>query len=183
MLSTSLQHLLIELKRLHAAMLALQITIAEDKPQADESALVDLFGDALADQIGWLAEAQQAVERAGRVAEERRPVRQLWPALITCDERLTQIEYACFDLLSHNRMTPLVHLGRQRGGEWRAWLSSVQQGLDAVQSALYTCRQTLVLCKRELAAQTDVITVQNTAIGQQFYGVQPESTPAIPAQG
>ncbi|MCL4860840.1 MAG: hypothetical protein KJZ93_15595 [Caldilineaceae bacterium] len=170
MLSTNLEHLMAALEQLRAALLALQITIAEDRPQRDESALVDLFGDAVTDQLGWLAEAQQIVDSARRAANDRRPPGEIWPHLITCDERLAQIEYGCFDLGSHNRMTPLVRMGRQRGGEWPAWLSSVQQGLDAVQNGLFAGRHALVACMRDLAEYSGAVMVQSTAIGQQFFG-------------
>ena len=163
--------LAVQFQILRDALLALRTTVIEDRPLRDDVALVDSFGDAVEDILGWLEEAliasregQQAVGHPLDLDRARR-------ALTTCQERFNWISQRFFsDLVSYQRIEELTGLGRERRGEWLAWGSSVREGLDRCQQPLYDVNQALFRCWQEIAERVGMtsVSVQATNIGQQI---------------
>ncbi len=161
----------LSLQALREALTGLRTTVVEDKPLQGDVVLVDLFGDAADDLLGLLDEAlaaaiegQQAVIHPADLERARR-------ALTTCQKRFNQIAHRfSSDLLRYERIAELKRFGRRRGGEWRAWASSVKAALDWCQQPLFDVNQALFNCWQELAerAGMHVVTVQATNIGQQL---------------
>lgn len=58
------------------------------------------------------------------------------------------------DLVSYERIAEITRLGRSRGGEWKAWASSVHAGAEACRQPLEETGTALVACWRELAEHT-----------------------------
>jgi hypothetical protein len=130
-------------------------TIREDHPAAGETVLVDIFGDAVDDVLGWLAESQdgaleaeQALAHPPRLDLARRGLAASQQAALNASQRFEA------DLVQYARSAALVRLGRERGGEWRAWARTLKQGLERCQPPLFELHQALFDCWLELTERT-----------------------------
>jgi hypothetical protein len=169
-LEAAFKELCTNLHKLHEGLIGLRTTVVEDKPLCGDIVLVDVFGDASDDLLGWLEEAladaregQQATTHPVDLDRARR-------ALTTCQERFNRISQRfSSDLVCYERIAELTRFGRKRGGEWRAWAASVKQALDRCQQPLYALSQTLFRCWQEIAERVGMtsVSVQATNIGQQ----------------
>src|SRR5262249_24191374 len=122
------QELSTELRRLRDTFEDVRLTVVEDKPLRDEVVLVDRFGDAIVDVIGWIEEALAAAaegeEAVGNPPDTHRARR----ALTACQERFIRLaQQFSLELLSYERLDELVRFGRRRGGEWRRWTNTVKE--------------------------------------------------------
>jgi hypothetical protein len=169
-LDLACKQLNVHLQALREELVGLRTTIREDRPLGGDTVLVDVFGDASDDMLGWLAEALGAARDGGQALENQLDLNRAWQALTTCQEQFSQLEYRLFDLVSYDRLAPLMRFGRQQGGEWRAWTRSVKAALDRCQSALYHVNQALVRCWQEIAERAGLtsVSVRTTNIGQQI---------------
>jgi hypothetical protein len=109
-----------QLRKLRDTFLGVRLTVVEDKPPRNEVVLVDRFGDAIEDALGWVEEAltasadgEQAVGNAPDMYRARR-------ALTAFQEHLNRLaqQFSC-ELVSYERINELTRFGRRRGGEWR----------------------------------------------------------------
>lgn len=172
-LRTEIQSLYAHLQRLQDSLLALRVTIDEDRPlEGDSVMLLDAFSDATADALGWLEEALRSLApdvqlRAGDKSFDVNRARQ---ALVFCQEQFNRINQRfAFDLVSYERIAELVRLGQERRGEWRGWTTSVRQSLEGCQQHLYDTNHALFRCWQEIAERVGMtsVSVQSTNIGQQ----------------
>jgi len=58
-LEAAFQDLVVQCRILYDILLGLRLTVVEDKPLTGDVVLVDTFGDAADELLGWLAEALQ----------------------------------------------------------------------------------------------------------------------------
>jgi len=79
-----------QLRKLRDTFLGVRLTVVEDKPPRNEVVLVDRFGDAIEDALGWVeeeltasADGEQAVGNAPDMYRARR-------ALTACQEHLNR---------------------------------------------------------------------------------------------
>jgi hypothetical protein len=129
-----------EIGRLRDAFLALRVTVVEDRPLDEGTLLVDALGD-VAEEL--LAGAQEALVHA-RQGE-----------LSTCHEEYHRMQRRfAVDLVSYERIAEIARLGRSRGGEWKAWASSVRAGAEACRQPLEETGAALVACWREAAERS-----------------------------
>ncbi|HEY0078672.1 MAG TPA: hypothetical protein VGB73_08500 [Pyrinomonadaceae bacterium] len=170
-LRTEIQSLYAHLQRLREALVSLRVTIEEDRPEGSSVMLLDAFGDATEDALGWLEEALQSIEPAavlkGDKAFDANRARQ---ALVFCQEQFNRINYRfSFDLVAYERIAELMRLGQERRGEWRGWTTSVRQSLEGCQQQLYDTSHALFRCWQEIAERVGMtsVSVQSTNIGQQ----------------
>lgn len=166
-LETSFNTLSEQLQLLDEALAELQRTVIE-KPRKRDVVLVDLFGDAVDDLCGWLAEARFAASE-GTSAAVFDSLNQVRRFLKTCQEKLSLIaERLISDLLCYERIAELTSLGRDRGGEWLMWTRNVKTALEACRTPLYEVNQAIFACWLELTERlcTAGVTVQATNIGQ-----------------
>lgn len=169
-LETASKELGAQLQTLREEIIGLRTTIREDQPMEDDTVLVDMFGDAADDMMGWLEEAMATARDGQQAAERQLDLDRAWRALTTCQQQFSQIEYRLFDLLSYDRLAPLMRFGRQQGGEWQAWTSSVKAALDHCQSPIYDVSEALFRCWQEIGERAGLtsVSVQATNIGQQI---------------
>jgi len=170
-LERAFHELSVELRKLRDTFLGVRLTVIEDKPLRDEVALVDRFGDAIEDALGWVeealaaaAEGEQAVASAPEMYRARR-------ALTTCQESFNRlVQQFSSELVSCERLNELAGFGRRRGGEWRRWTNAVKEALEQCRQPLQDINQALFLCWQELAERLGVnsVSVQNTTIGQRI---------------
>lgn len=157
-----------QLQSLHEGLVGLRTTVMEDKPLRGDAVLVDLFGDAADDLIGWLEEALVAVNEVRQTVAYPVDINHTRRALATCQERFNRIAHLfSSDLVCYERIAELTRFGRTRGGEWRSWADSVKAALDACQQPLYDVNQALFLCWQEIAERVGMtsLSVQATSIG------------------
>jgi hypothetical protein len=169
-------------QHLKDALQALCLTVREDLPAGGEAALADDFGDTAEDLLGWLQEALTACTLGERAAASSPPdLDGARRALVTCQDRHNHIARRfASELTSYDRLRLLARLGRDRGGEWRPWATSVRTALDRCRGPLDDIGQTLFACWRALTEQTagGGVNVQATNIGQQI--LLPEEQRGMP---
>ncbi len=170
-LETTFRDLHIRLQELHEVLHGMRVTVVEDRPLTGDVVLVDVFGDAVDDLLGWLAEALAAAADCRQAARHPISMGALCCALTTCQESFSRIaQRFTSDVTHYRRMAELTRLGRERGGEWRAWTRSVTQAVDACRQPLDETGLALVRCWQVIAERigTMSVSVQATNIGQQL---------------
>ena len=168
-LASAFQTLSNQLRELNEALLALRTTSREDKPLSDDAVLVDVFGDAADDLLGWLEGALQAARDAQLAAAHPTDLNRAWRALSACQQRFSQVQQRYHaDLNSYERIAELTEFGQQRGGEWQAWATSVKAGLDDCRDPIDGVNQAIFGCWQEIGERVGArsVTVQTTNIGQ-----------------
>jgi len=168
-LEASFNDLRAELAALGEALGELRAAVA-DKPIRGDSVLVDLFGDAADDLIGWGEEAAQSALDGTQAVSYPADTERARRNLIACQERFNLISNRLWsDLLSYERIKEISTLGRERRGEWLVWSSSVKSVLDSCREPLYNVNQSLFVCWQEMTEHmgTTSVSVQTTNIGQQ----------------
>jgi hypothetical protein len=158
------------LRKLRDSFLALQLTAREDTPREGAVVLVDSFGDAVDDCMGWLeealtlaAEAEQAVSGSDFATVRR--------ALSCCQERFHVVERRYFaDMVSYECVKDLTAFARRRNPEWRAWVKSIRLGAGQCEAPFEEVSRALMCCWQEMAdrAGTTSVTVRATNVGQRI---------------
>jgi hypothetical protein len=160
-----------QLKQLQDNLLALRLTVAEDKPLKGEVALVDQFEDSIMDAMGLLEECLNASRSAQKAVGQPLDLDRARRALTTCQERFHRAERRFSDeLVSYEKLRDLASVSETRGREWTSWASSVKHGLDECRQPLDAVSKALAACWQEIAERvgTTNISVQATNIGQQI---------------
>ncbi len=173
-LRTEFQSLYAQLERLDEALTGLRTVIDDRPPKGDRVLLLDAFGDAVEDTLGWLEETLTVVAPLVQTAQPKGDaqfdVNAARQALIFSQEQFNRImNRFMFDLVSYDRVAQLIQLGRERRGEWQAWAGVVKQELEGCQQHLYDTNQALFRCWLEIAERIGMssVSVQTTTIGQQ----------------
>jgi len=159
-----------QLGTLQESLIGLHTMIAEDKPLCDDFVLVDQFSNAADDARGSLEEALAAAIKGWKAIEEQTDLERTRHALTTCQEKHNRMALKfSLDLFSYERLMALNHVGRERGGEWRAWASVVGDTLDRCQQQVYGIHEALSRCWQEIAERTGTtsVSVKTTNVGQQ----------------
>lgn len=170
-LEKAFYELSVQLRRLRDTFLGVRLTVVEDKPLRDEVVLVDRFGDAVEDVLGWVEEALTATAEAEQAVGNAPDMHRARRALTTCQERFNRLaQQFSSELISYEPIDELTRFGRRRGGEWRRWANTVRESLDQCRQSIQDVNQALFLCWQELAEHlgTASVSVQNTTIGQQI---------------
>ncbi len=160
-----------QLKKLHDNLLALRLTVAEDKPLSGEAALVDQFEDSIMDAMGLLDECLNASRSAQKAVGHPLDLDRARRALTTCQERFHRAERRFSDeLVSYEKLRDLASVSEKRGREWASWASSVKHGLEQCRQPMDAVSKALAACWQEIAEHvgTTNISVQATNIGQQI---------------
>jgi hypothetical protein len=160
-----------QLKKLQDNLLALRLTVAEDKPLRGEVALVDQFEDSIMDAMGLLDGCLNASRSAQKAVGHPLDLDRARRALITCQERFHRAERRFSDeLVSYEKLRDLASVSEKRGREWASWAASVKHGLEQCRQPLDLASKALVACWQEIAEHvgTTNVSVQATNIGQQI---------------
>jgi hypothetical protein len=147
MLEHAYQQLQDRLLNLHENLLALHLTITEDRPTAGDVVLIEVFGDAASDLIGLTEEALEAAQHGLAALEVPPDPVQARRQLLGVQQRSNQLLERCLmDVLGFDRLSGLAVLGHTRGGEWRAWAVSVKVALEACRMPLLETNQAVQAC-------------------------------------
>lgn len=173
-LRTEFQSLYAQLESLNETLSNLRTAIDDHPPKGTSVLLLDAFGDAVEDTLGWLEEALGLVVPLMQASEQRPAsdfdMNRARQALVICQEHFNRImSRFMFDLVSYDKVAQLMQLGRERRGEWQAWAVMVKQELEGCQQHLYDTNQALFRCWLEIAERIGMnsVSVQTTTIGQQ----------------
>ena len=159
-LEAAFQELGVQCHILHDVLRGLRLTVVEDKPPTGDVVLVDEFGDATDELLGWLEEALQAVTDGQRAVDYPVEVERARRALTICNERLHRIQHQfSSDLVSYERIAELLSVGYERQGEWLTWANSVKDGLDECRQPLFGINHALFLCWQEIAERVGTLAV------------------------
>lgn len=157
--------------RLRDRLQELEVTVVEDRPPANDAAIVDNFEDAVDDLRGWVEEALKAAETAEQAVEHPMDIDRARRALTVCQERfqLIEKEFAA-NLVSYERMKDLNSFGSERRREWPSWVTSVKQGIEHCRQPIEDAGKALAECWQEIAERVGMtsVSVQTTSIGQKM---------------
>jgi hypothetical protein len=159
------------IRKLRDGLLALQLTVREDLPLHGSVVLVDQFGDAVDDSLGWLEDALTAATEVQQCAKHPVDMDRGRRALSNCQEQFHRMEQRFHsDLISYEKLKDLTGFGRSRRGEWLGWVKSVRKGLDECRQPMDEVTKALLACWQEIAEHAGMtsVSVQATNIGQQI---------------
>jgi hypothetical protein len=159
------------LKNLQDNLLALRLTVAEDKPPKGEAALVDQFEDSILDAMGLLEGCLNSSRVAQKAVGLPLDMDRARRALTTCQERFhLAAQRFSEELISYEKLRDLASLSQTRGREWTSWAGSVKHGLEQCRQPIDSVGKALSACWQEIAERigTTSISVQATNIGQQI---------------
>lgn len=176
-----------ELERLHEVFSDLRRLLDDHPSKGDKVLLLDAFGDAVEDLLGWLEESLQACapllsSEPGR-REQDFDVNVARHALVVCQDQFNrQLQRFSSDLVSYEKVAQLLQLGRERSGEWQTWAKGIKMELETCQQHLYLTNQALFHCWVEIAERIGMtsVSVRATNIGQQ---ITLPTTPELKAEG
>src|SRR5690348_8520300 len=127
-LESAFQRLQVELTQLRDALSDLRVTITEDCPRNNEVALVDHFENSVADLLGLVEGALNAIGSAAQAQGPLGRAEAARNALLLVHRRLHRLAQDYRDkLAAYDNIYSLRQLGRERGGEWRSWCSVVKE--------------------------------------------------------
>jgi hypothetical protein len=170
-LEAAVRDLVIQFRKCHDMLLALQLTVVEDKPVKGQAALVDQLEDAILDVMGLLDECLTSARAAQKAVGHPVDLDRARRALTTCQERFHRIEQEYSSRLSsYEKLKDLATLGSERRGEWLPWSSSVKDGVRQCQQPLDDASRALSGCWQEIAERvgSTSVSVQTTNIGQKI---------------
>ena len=170
-LEATFRELFRELRKLQDTLVAVRLTVVEDKPVSGEAALVDHLEDTILDIMGSLEEGLKAARAAHKAVDHPRDMDGARRALIVCQERFHGIEQQfAADLVSYEKVKDLVALGKERRGEWLPWANSVKDGIEQCRPPLEAANKALAACWQEIAERVPMtsVSVQTTNIGQKI---------------
>jgi hypothetical protein len=168
-LEATFRELSIQLRRFHDMLIALRLTVVEDKPVQGEAALVDQMEDSILDVMGLLDEGLASARTGQQAVDPPVDLEQARRALTTCQDRFHRIErqYSA-ELASYEKLKDLATLGTERRGEWRPWAGSVRDGVQQCRFPLDGISKSLSDCWQEIAERvgTTSISVHASSTGQ-----------------
>jgi len=168
-LESTFRALSIQIRKLCDILNAVQLT-AGDRPVRRGAALADELENAGLDLLGRLEEAGAAA-RAARAAVAAMDLERARRSLAKCQEIFHGVEQQFGnELASFDRLSGLMALGVERGGEWKAWAGSMNAAIGEVRAPLGDVSLALTSCWQELAERLGMTNVSVTAtnIGQQI---------------
>lgn len=178
-LETSFKDLCVELAALCEAFGGFRVAV-QDKPLKGDSVLVDLFGDAADDLLGWATEAANIALEGQQAAAYPADIERARWSLVGSQKSLNMIADKLWsDLLTYERISEIVRFGRERRGEWLVWSGSIKSALDACREPLHNVNQSLFLCWQEITEHmgTTSVSVKTTSVGQQITVPEARKTP------
>jgi hypothetical protein len=174
--------LISQLRSLQDLLDGLSLTTGVDRSKAEEPLLVDNLNDMVIDFQGQLkklmteaARAEKAVAPSLDLIRARRHLAASQSMFHDLQEAMSQ------DLLSYDRLTELMELGRESGPQWLKWTNTARLGLDTLRPQLQAVIRAYFRCWQEIAERGSVNSVSVRATGQRIE-VGPEALKGIEAR-
>src|SRR5262245_42893316 len=155
-MDASFKDLSAQLHMLREGLIELRTAVVEDKPLRDDVFLVDLFADVTDDLLGWVDEAISSAGGVRQIGRQSIGLDRASRTLLDCQELCDRIvRRFTSDLCSFERINELIHLGRERGGEWKGWANGVKEALDHCQQSLHNLTHKLFYCWQEVVERVE----------------------------
>jgi hypothetical protein len=170
-LEIAFQDLSMELRKFHDTLVAVRLTVVEDKPTRGEAALVDHMEDTILDLMGLLDEALEAAGHAQKAVGPGTDLQAARRRLTVCQQRFHRIERQfAAEMVSYEKLKDLASLGSERRGEWLPWSNSVKDGIEQCRHPMDGISKALALCWQEIAERVGMtsVSVRTTNIGQKI---------------
>lgn len=174
-LRVEIENLGCQLERMHEVFSDLRRLLDDHPSEGDKVLLLDSFGDAVEDLLGWL---EESLERCAPMLPPKPGERGndfdanlARQALVVCQHLFNQqLHRFLVDLVSYEKVAQLLQFGRERGGEWQTWAKGIRLELESCQQHLFLTSQVLFRCWVELAEWIGMtsISVRATNVGQQI---------------
>lgn len=184
-LEAAFRELASELKKMQDTLLALRLTVGEDRPLKGDAALVDHLEDTILDVMGQLDEGLKAAQAARKAVGIPLDMDRARRALAKCQESFHQIEQQfSTELVSYEKLKDLASLASERGPEWRSWAGSVKHGLEQCRLPLDGASKALAACWQEIAERVGItsVSVRTTNIGQKIVSRVAEGAETVAEQ-
>jgi hypothetical protein len=160
MLQSALSDLCSNMRSVHEEIAGLRTTIVEDRPLHGDLVLIEIFGEAADDLLGWLEEALVAAMEAQQMDAAQLDLTSVQRSLAVSQAHYNRVaERFTFDLTGFERMLELTRVGRERGGEWKSWVGAVREAVGACQRPVFQTQQSYIRCWQELLDQAVPTTV------------------------
>jgi hypothetical protein len=170
-LEATFRELFTELRKLQDTLVAVRLTVVEDKPVRGEAALADYLEDSILDLMGLLDESLKAARAAQKAVGNVPDLNAARRALTICQERFHRLaQQFALELVSYEKLKDLATLGTERRGEWLPWSNSVKDGIEQCRQPLEAADKALAACWQEIAERAGMtsVSVQATNIGQKI---------------
>jgi hypothetical protein len=184
-LEATFRELSTELRKLHDTLIAVRLTVVEDKPVRGEAALVDHLEDTVLDIMGLLDESLKASRSAQKAVGNVTDLNGARRALTVCQERFHGIEQQfAAELVSYEKLKDLTSLGIERRGEWLPWSNSVKAGIEQCRQPLDAASKALAACWQEIAERVGMtsVSVRTTNIGQKIITKHVDDAEYVPEE-
>ena len=163
---TAFRELYATLQRLQDALRALHLTVLEDAPAPSDARPVEAMAEAILGVEGHVVDALTAAADALSAVSHPRDLALARHRLTACSDGIATLGKQVENEVAHERLSDLVSLARERGGEWMEWLEIARLGLRHVSAGVHEVGGALVVCWQELADRTGVsVALQNTNVG------------------
>jgi hypothetical protein len=181
-LETTFQELFTELRKLHDTLVAVRLTVVEDKPVKGEAALVDYLEDTILDMMGLLDQSLKAARAAQKAVGNVTDLNAARRALTVCHERFHRLgQQFAVELISYEKLKDLTSLGSERRGEWLPWSNSVKEGIEQCRQPLDAASKSLAACWQEIAERVGMnsVSLQAVNIGQKVVSILNDGTEPV----
>lgn len=170
-LEATFHDLFAELRKLQDTLVAVRLTVVEDKPVKGEAALVDHLEDTILEIMGLLDESLKAARAAQKAVANVTDLNGARRALTVCQQRFHRMEQQfAAELVSYETMKDLTSLGIERRAEWLPWSNTVKQGIELCRPPMDGISKAMAACWQEIAERVGMtsVSVQATNIGQKI---------------
>jgi hypothetical protein len=150
-LQPAFEQLWSRLHELRDAVLAMQLTVVEDRPRGSDVVPVQDLGEAVGDLLAAVQEALAAASDGLAAAGSRsEPAAVPEPLLRAQAAANAAARLLATGVADRARLADLDDLARSRGRAWALWLSGVTEAVDRCGPPLWETQQSLMSCWSEL---------------------------------
>jgi len=170
-LETTFESLRCELGFLQETVSSLHVTATEDKPVRGEVALVTRLEDVITDLVGTLEGALIYADKGVQASKQDQASSELRTALRNSHGLINRFARTFYtDLATHERIAPLLQMGRERGKEWQRWAGVIKTGIEQCAVCLSDVQGALLESWDELTERLAAkgFSIRSTNIGQQI---------------
>jgi hypothetical protein len=150
-LDSALEHLWTRVHGLRDAVVAMQLTVVEDRPRDSDVVPVEALGDAVGDLLAAVQETLEATSdglHAIQAGDGHGAVR---GALLRAHRAANHAgRRLADDVADRARLGDLDDLTRRRGFAWRPWMAGVVDAVDRCRPPLWAVQESLLGCWSEL---------------------------------
>jgi len=168
-LESTFRTLSVQIRKLCDILNAVQLTLG-DRPVRRGAALADELENVVLDLLGRLEEATAAA-RTAKAAVVTLDLERARRGLAKCQEIFHAVEQQFSnELVSFDRLSALAELGKERGGEWKAWANSMSDAVKEVGAPLAETSRVLAACWQELVEHggRTSISIRTKNLGQKI---------------